>query len=218
MKGDLFMTESKIINLNYMDMPINTVNNLKKYTIIDFEYVEANRKGKKEQDICNIAAIFVENGKVTDVLNEWTVPLNVTSVGLVSLHTKLKAINYHFESKDMKASRHNYQEFFRRSFRWLGRYKIITNPIIGWGVNTDVASYNDLVKSLFNEEPIESKVVPLIIQDSQNCFSNILGTQSIGLGNMCKLLNVDYKSDHIGLYDVKRINELMVKYRSKILS
>lgn len=38
------MSDTKIINMQHMDMPMNTVNNLKNYTIIDFEYTEAMRK------------------------------------------------------------------------------------------------------------------------------------------------------------------------------
>lgn len=211
------MSDTKIINMNHMDMPINTVNNLKKYTVIDFEYTEAMRKGKKEQCICNIAAIFIEEGKVTDTLNEWTVPMNVTPTGLTGLHTKLKLINHHLANKEMKATKESYQEFFRRSFSWLSRYKIITNPIIGWGVNNDVATYNNLVDDLFKDEPLESKVVPIVIQDAQVGFSDMLGRQGLALSNMCNFMDVEYKADHIGLSDTRRINNVLAKYRNKIL-
>lgn len=159
----------------------------------------------------------MENSKVTDVLNEWTVPLNATPIGISGLHSKLKKVNHKLENKEMKATQNSYQGFFRRSFSWLGRYKIITNPVIGWGIDADIRTCNSLVSDLFKEEPIDSKVVPVVIQDAQSCFKQELGTQGIKLENMCKFMRVEYQADHIGLSDTKRINNVLTKYRNRIL-
>lgn len=203
-KGVFDLKTVRTAKLLSTPMETVTLDHMTNYTIVDMEYATENISSNKTAQVpVNISAEYYEKGKKMDQFNMWVMSPRVKDSNTINTVKKCGI------PLDILRSR-NYNDLFTKFSSWVLRDKIKRSPIISYGANTDVKTFNEQAKSLYHSS---DEIVPIVLQDIERTISEMVNPGGVSLENISKLFNVDYKPNHIGIEDIHYINALIKAIR-----